>query len=100
VLVTSSHAAIIETIPNALSIHAIKARSPPGTCLRDHFVALYGEGTAEFRQVLCDKMITIIMITSLLTQLGLWASSQGCGTSKHTILLLHDDDDDDDNDST
>jgi len=49
VLVTSGFSSFIETIPNALSIHAIKARSPAGTSLRNHFAALYVEGTAEFR---------------------------------------------------
>jgi hypothetical protein len=49
VLVTSGLSSFIETVPNALSIHAIKARSPPGTSLRDHFAALYIDGSAEFR---------------------------------------------------
>lgn len=49
VLVVSSRSAIIETVPNALSIHAVKARSPPGTSLRDHFCAMYIEGSAEYR---------------------------------------------------
>ena len=49
VLVTSGLSSFIETVPNALSIHAIKARSPQGTSLRDHFAALYIEGSAEFR---------------------------------------------------
>jgi hypothetical protein len=31
----------------------------------------------------------MMIIISLFGQLGLWASSQGCGTSKHTIII-HD----------
>ncbi|GAB4820846.1 hypothetical protein N2152v2_007892 [Parachlorella kessleri] len=48
VLVTSNRTALIEMVPNAPSIHAIKAKSPPGTSLRDHFAALHVQGTARF----------------------------------------------------
>jgi phosphatidylinositol 4-kinase B len=50
VLVTSNRTAVIEMVPNAPSIHAIKAASPPGTSLRAHMGARHGEGTAELRR--------------------------------------------------
>ncbi|PNH10748.1 Phosphatidylinositol 4-kinase beta 1 [Tetrabaena socialis] len=34
--------ALIEMVPNTLSIHTIKSRSPPGTSLSDHFFAKFG----------------------------------------------------------
>lgn len=42
VLVTSARTALIEFVPNTASIHAIKAKSPPRTSLRDHYVARFG----------------------------------------------------------
>ena len=48
VLVTSNRTALIELIPDSLSIHTIKAKSPPGTSLRDHF-------NARHRQVRCRR---------------------------------------------
>lgn len=48
VLVTSNRTALIEMVPNAPSLHAVKAKSPPGTSLRDHFVAKFGQGTPAF----------------------------------------------------
>ncbi|KAL3135684.1 hypothetical protein ABBQ38_006156 [Trebouxia sp. C0009 RCD-2024] len=47
VLVTSNRTALIELIPDSLSIHTIKAKSPPGTSLRDHFIARHGQGTPQ-----------------------------------------------------
>jgi phosphatidylinositol 4-kinase len=47
VLVTSNRTALIEMVPNAPSIHSVKSASPPGSSLRDHFVAKYGEHTPE-----------------------------------------------------
>ena len=43
VLVTSNRTALIEMIPDSLSIHTIKAKSAPGTSLRDHFIARHGQ---------------------------------------------------------
>ena len=43
VLVTSNRTALIELIPDSLSIHTIKAKSLPGTSLRDHFMARHGQ---------------------------------------------------------
>ena len=43
VLVTSNRTALIELIPDSLSIHTIKAKSPPGTSVVDHFHAMYIE---------------------------------------------------------
>lgn len=48
VLVTSSRTALIETITDAISIHAVKSRSATcanGGSLRDHFHAKYGRDT-------------------------------------------------------
>jgi hypothetical protein len=42
VLVTSARTALIEFVPNTASIHAIKAKSPPRTSLRDHYLARFG----------------------------------------------------------
>ena len=42
VLVTSNRTALIEMVHNAPSIHTIKATRPPGTSLRDHFMAEFG----------------------------------------------------------
>ena len=50
VLVTSNKTALIELIPDALSIHTIKAKSPPGTTLVDHFMAMHGQVRAQTRQ--------------------------------------------------
>ena len=41
VLVTSSRTALIEMIPDTLSIHALKARSHPNMSLRSHFYAKF-----------------------------------------------------------
>lgn len=52
VLVTSSRTALIETITDAISIHAVKSRSAAcanGGSLRDHFHAKYGKDTVAFR---------------------------------------------------
>ncbi|KXZ46991.1 hypothetical protein GPECTOR_39g485 [Gonium pectorale] len=43
VLVTSNKTALIEMVPNTLSIHTIKSRSPSGTSLSDHFFAKFGK---------------------------------------------------------
>eukprot|EP00850_Spirogloea_muscicola_P020499 SM000218S06595 [mRNA] locus=s218:69990:77115:- [translate_table: standard] len=48
VLVTSSHTALIETIPDAISIHSLKSRHPELTSLRDHFCKKYTPGTSAF----------------------------------------------------
>jgi len=51
VLVTSNRTALIEMVPNAPSIHAIKSKRAPGTSLRDHFVAEFGgEGSLHFKK--------------------------------------------------
>ena len=42
VLVTSARTALIEFVPNTASIHAIKAKSPQRSSLRDHYVARFG----------------------------------------------------------
>ena len=41
VLVTSSRTALIEMIPDTLSIHALKSRSPASMSLRSHFHAKF-----------------------------------------------------------
>ncbi|CAD7704002.1 unnamed protein product [Ostreobium quekettii] len=47
VLVTSNRTALIEFIPDALSIHTIKHRSRPGTSLSQHFFDKFRKGTPE-----------------------------------------------------
>ncbi|KAI3708209.1 hypothetical protein L2E82_37358 [Cichorium intybus] len=49
VLVTSSYTALIETIPDAASIHSIKSRFPNITSLRDFFVAKYEENSSSYK---------------------------------------------------
>ncbi|RWR92812.1 phosphatidylinositol 4-kinase beta 1 isoform X2 [Cinnamomum micranthum f. kanehirae] len=49
VLVTSSYTALIETIPDTASIHAIKSRFPNITSLRDFFIAKYEENSPNFK---------------------------------------------------
>jgi len=47
VLVTSSHSALIEVIPDAMSIHSVKASMPPGSSLADWFFSRWERGTPE-----------------------------------------------------
>ena len=39
--------ALIELVPDSLSIHTIKHRSPPGSTLSDHFFAKFVRGSPE-----------------------------------------------------
>jgi len=41
VLVTSNRTALIEMVPDTLSLHQLKAKSPIGTSLADHFFAKF-----------------------------------------------------------
>jgi len=47
VLVTSNRTALIEFIPDTLSVHTIKHRSTSGTTLSQHFFDKYIRGTPE-----------------------------------------------------
>lgn len=47
VLVTSNRTALIEFIPDTLSVHSIKHKSPPGTSLSQHFFDKFIKGTPE-----------------------------------------------------
>ncbi|KAK9814469.1 hypothetical protein WJX72_006450 [[Myrmecia] bisecta] len=47
VLVTSNRTALIEMVPDSLSIHSVKAKSPPGMSLRNFFLAKFGKDTPE-----------------------------------------------------
>ncbi|CAN6466485.1 unnamed protein product [Victoria cruziana] len=49
VLVTSSYTALIETIPDTASLHAIKSRFPNITSLRDFFSAKFQENSPGFK---------------------------------------------------
>jgi phosphatidylinositol 4-kinase len=49
VLVTSSYTALIETIPDTASIHAIKSRHPNLTSLREFFSDKYKENSPSFK---------------------------------------------------
>ncbi|KAL5982658.1 hypothetical protein ACLOJK_016733 [Asimina triloba] len=49
VLVTSSYTALIETIPDTASLHAIKSRYPNITSLREFFIAKYEENSPSFK---------------------------------------------------
>ena len=41
VLVTSNRTALIEMVPDTLSLHQLKAKSPVATSLADHFFAKF-----------------------------------------------------------
>lgn len=47
VLVTSNRTALIEFVPDSLSIHSIKQRSTAGTSLSQHFFNKFRRGTPE-----------------------------------------------------
>lgn len=49
VLVTSSYTALIETIPDTASVHAIKSRHPNITSLREFFSDKYKENSPAFK---------------------------------------------------
>ncbi|KMZ63584.1 Phosphatidylinositol 4-kinase beta 1 [Zostera marina] len=49
VLVTSSYTALIETIPDTASLHAMKSRFPNIISLRDFFAAKYQENSPNFK---------------------------------------------------
>lgn len=49
VLVTSSYTALIETIPDTASLHAIKSRHPNITSLREFFTDKYKENSPSFK---------------------------------------------------
>ncbi|XP_020246312.1 phosphatidylinositol 4-kinase beta 1-like [Asparagus officinalis] len=49
ILVTSSYTALIETIPDTASIHAIKSRFPNISSLRDYFISKYEENSPSFK---------------------------------------------------
>ncbi|KAH9311814.1 hypothetical protein KI387_026849, partial [Taxus chinensis] len=49
VLVTSSYTALIETIPDTASVHAIKSRYPNITSLREFFAEKYRENSPSFK---------------------------------------------------
>jgi hypothetical protein len=47
VLPTSHQTALIEVLPNSVSVHSIKRCLPPETSLADHFFRLFPKGTAS-----------------------------------------------------
>ena len=47
VLVTSNRTALIELVPDALSVHTVKARCPPNASLSDHFFAKFGRSGTQ-----------------------------------------------------
>jgi hypothetical protein len=87
VLVTSNRTALIEMVPNAPSIHAIKAKSPPGTSLREHFAAKHIPVRASLLRLLgrCARWAGW-------TCSGRWApfcqkSAVQCWVATHSCLL-------------
>lgn len=50
VLPTGSNAALIEVVPDAVSVHNIKGCLPPGMTLSDHFFRMFPKGSEE-----CEK---------------------------------------------
>ena len=49
VLVTSNRTALIEMVPDTLSLHQLKAKSPVGTSLADHFFAKFIKASSLYR---------------------------------------------------
>lgn len=47
VLPTSHQTALIEMLPDTMSIHSIKKRLPPGGTLSDHFFKMFPVGTSD-----------------------------------------------------
>ncbi|GBF94502.1 phosphatidylinositol 4-kinase beta [Raphidocelis subcapitata] len=69
VLVTSDDTALIELVPDALSIHTVKARSPPGSSLADYFLRRWGAGTPELaaaQRRFTESLAAYSLITHLL----------------------------------
>jgi Phosphatidylinositol 3- and 4-kinase len=72
VLVTSARTALIEFVPNTASIHAIKAKSPPRTSLRDHYLARFGPvvraallSSARRPLLACKCQVDLLLVTVL-----------------------------------
>ena len=60
VLVTSSRTALIEMIPDTLSIHALKSRSPASMSLRSHFYAKFVQVRLALpTEMLCDTIVPV-----------------------------------------
>lgn len=53
VLPTSHQTALIELLPNAVSVHSIKRCLPPQTTLADHFFILFPQGTPQCKEAQC-----------------------------------------------
>lgn len=69
VLVTSSRTALIELIPDSLSIHSVKQRSTPGTSLSQHFFAKFVRGSAAClaaQRCFTESLAAYSIITHLL----------------------------------
>ena len=63
VLVTSNRTALIEMVPDTLSLHQLKAKSPIGTSLADHFFAKYIKASAST----CIGISTLLMLRTAVT---------------------------------
>ena len=63
-LVTSNRTALIELIPDSLSIHTIKAKSPPGTSLKDHFLARHGQVAPFLLAPIASAAMSALVIRS------------------------------------
>ena len=70
VLVTSNRTALIELVPDALSIHTIKAKStPPGASLSEHFFARFGRagpGCEAAQRAFAESMAGYSLVCYLL----------------------------------
>jgi len=69
VLVTSSHSALIEVVPDAMSIHSVKATMPPGASLADWFFQRWHKGTPECQRAqrnFCESMAAYSVIMYIL----------------------------------
>jgi phosphatidylinositol 4-kinase B len=49
VLPTSHRTALIELLPNCMSIHSIKHSLPPGSTLKEHFLRMFPTESPEFQ---------------------------------------------------
>lgn len=78
VLVTSNRTALIEMIPNAPSIHSLKARSPPGTSLRAHMAAEHVAGSPGFlraQRAFVESLAAYSLVCYILQIKDRWAES-------------------------
>mmetsp|Transcript_38432 Transcript_38432/g.62272 ORF Transcript_38432/g.62272 Transcript_38432/m.62272 type:complete len:844 (+) Transcript_38432:152-2683(+) len=69
VLVTSAHAALVETVPNAPSLATLKKQTPDWTTLNDYFKKRYGDVNSEAYRIAQNNFIESLAGYSIITYL-------------------------------